>query len=138
MTSKKLGSVATVLAVAAASLLIGTGTAQAGTTGAYGCAGTQIDSKNVTSGGKTYATLRLYWDASSKKNCAVMVKNNSLLPGTRYIYVQVSNRSTNQETRDGQKYSWYAGPVSVNGKGCVWASGSVAGYTGVATGEHCG
>ncbi|MFE4582194.1 hypothetical protein ACF063_22635 [Streptomyces chartreusis] len=127
---------ATVLATAATAVVMGATTAHAG---AYGCAGNQIDAVNVRSGGKTYGTLRLYWDGASGKNCAVMVKNNDLIPGTRYIYVQVSNSNTHQEHRDGQDYSWYAGPVRVEGRGdCVWASGSIEGYPGVATGDHCG
>ncbi|WP_128428797.1 hypothetical protein [Streptomyces cyaneus] len=133
---RKLGAVATVLATAATAVIVGTGTAHAG---AYGCPGNQIEAVNVNSGGKTYGTLRLYWDSSSGKNCAVMVKNNSLIPGTRYIYVQVQNISTGEQHRDGQDYSWYAGPVDVPGRGdCVWASGSIEGYGGVATHDHCG
>ena len=134
----KIGAVATILATTAAAVVVGTGNAQAAAD-AYGCPGTQIEAVNVNSGGKTYGTLRLYWDGASGKNCAVMVKNNSLIPGTRYIYVSVQNISTGQEHRDGQDYSWYAGPVDVPGRGaCVWASGSIEGYPGVATGDHCG
>ena len=145
---RKVATIAAIVAAGAGSLFIAQAPAQAG---AYGCAGSLVESKSLSKYSTNYGNIYLYWDGS--KNCAVFVKNNSTASGTRAMTVEIESGNYVSGTwrrsvlkQDAGSYTTYAGPVSVNGANlCVRASAwmDVPGHTSGReylgkTADHCG
>jgi len=143
---KVLGTLAATAAVIASGVVF----APAASAAAYGCDGSEIDTYPVkTSGGTQYATIHLFYDSSTGKNCAVTVvtaaggagtsettmANISECSGTTLTSC-VGGAITNKA--DVGSYSSYAGPVSVPGAGhCILVSGSRT-HNGVVAGNQYG
>ncbi|MEU0567151.1 hypothetical protein ABZ297_17425 [Nonomuraea sp. NPDC005983] len=104
---------------------------------AASCSGSQVDSIPVKRSGKTYGTLKLYWNGSTGTNCARLdrvvdygTKSGMILqlwacakgtPSTAACH-----RSSIHDEDSGQ-FGQYAGPVSVKGKGkCIVVQAGVA------------
>ncbi|MET8148295.1 hypothetical protein ACIBSW_27020 [Actinoplanes sp. NPDC049668] len=137
MNTKRIATALGMAAAAAvATVVVDVAPASAG---AYGCAGVAVDSDTITRGGKTLGWLTFYWDSASGDNCAVMVKNGDVLPGRVQMQVAIHQAEAPYRThQDYGNYSWYAGPVKVDGRNkCVWANGHIDGVGGVID-DHCG
>ncbi|MEV6111230.1 hypothetical protein AB0L59_01630 [Streptomyces sp. NPDC052109] len=151
MKRKIVAILASVAAVIGFSIL----SAPAASAAGYGCSGNQIDSYSVkTSGGSQYATIYLYYDSSTGKNCAVTVSTSaggygSSKPMGAWLYVctQTSPSGTCSTTTtqgDSGNYAYYAGPVSVYAAGhCILVDGSdqwngVTAYGSSGGASHCG
>lgn len=116
---------ATVLAAGAVGV-IAPGAAQAAE---YGCAGNLVDTYAVKSGDTTLSTIRLYYNASNGRNCAVNVKAARYQSTKSEISISIytqdfreddNNRPGINNDYDGGNYYEYAGPASVIGKGkCI-------------------
>ncbi|MFD5661369.1 hypothetical protein [Streptomyces hirsutus] len=127
--------------------------APAASAGAYGCAGSQINSYSLY-GDTTvsYGTIYLYYDSSTGKNCAAMASTSAggygvKKPMTLHLRVCSQRSDTGGCTVtdgaiDSGSYAYYAGPVSVKAAGhCIWILGTVT-YNGKSAGAsdigHCG
>ncbi|GAA0655348.1 hypothetical protein GCM10009548_22270 [Streptomyces malaysiensis subsp. malaysiensis] len=124
----------------------------------YGCSGSLIDTYPVrTSAGTTYGQIRLYYNSSTRRNCAVTLKNATGGYGTSsYASVTLYRCSTSKpgaqcdwrdETWDDDygNFLYYAGPVSISAAGkCIRVFGQVSANRPIATGDsgtggvHCG
>ncbi|WP_157877421.1 spore-associated protein A [Streptomyces odonnellii] len=121
--------------------------ASAAPAGAYGCAGSEIDTYAVkTSGGATWGTIHLYYDSSTGLNCAVNVKTSAGYAGTPSItWVALARSSDGKSDLDSGNFSSYAGPVTISAPGqCITVSGVVRNPADtveasvVAKNVHCG
>ncbi|MFF8989706.1 hypothetical protein ACF09H_07085 [Streptomyces sp. NPDC014983] len=143
---KVLGTLATTAAVVASGVIL----APAASAGTYGCGGSEIDSYAVkTNGGTQYATVHLFYDSSTKRNCAVNVATSAGGYGTSGFMllhlaecsgITLSSCTDSPITTDddGGNYSYYAGPVSVPAAGhCILVSASRE-YNGVNAGTQHG
>ncbi|MFJ3421021.1 hypothetical protein ACIPN8_32285 [Streptomyces sp. NPDC086082] len=143
---KALGALAATAAIVASGVVFAPAASAAG----YGCAGSEIDTYPVkTSGGTQYATIHLYFDSSTDRNCAVTVVTAAGGSGTaETTMASISECSGTTLTScvggaittkaDAGSYASYAGPVSVPGGGhCVLVSGSRT-HNGVVAGNQYG
>lgn len=141
---------ATVLAAGAVSVVAPTA-AQAAE---YGCAGNLIDTYAVKSetGNVTLSTIRLYYDASNGRNCAVNLKAAAYQSTRSQIDISIYTNDFREDDNnkpginndfDTGNYFEYAGPASVVGKGkCIsmfarTSAGGKRGYKQVSS-VHCG
>ncbi|MFD7428118.1 hypothetical protein ACFV6Z_13795 [Streptomyces sp. NPDC059818] len=147
--------IAAILASIAVILGIGVLGAPAANAAGYGCSGNQIDSYPVkTNSGSQYATIYLYYDSGTGKNCAVTVANSAGGNGSSkemgvflYVCAQTSPGSTcttQSFKQDVGNYLNYAGPVSVSAAGrCIQANGAdtwngATAYGSSGGASHCG
>ncbi|MEU6072856.1 hypothetical protein [Micromonospora sp. NPDC047074] len=109
---RKLTSLAGVAAVGAG-LLVGTASPAAAAT----CSGGLLGNWQIRGG-----YISVYYNSSTGYNCAMTHTNN---PGvSQYIYVSIG--SGNQSDVDKGNFKYYAGPVSVYGRGrCINFAGQV-------------
>ncbi|MDH6118295.1 hypothetical protein [Kitasatospora sp. GAS204B] len=115
MRARKLIST---LSVTGLAMLGGVAAAPAAHAGSYGCAGNLVWSGMVTDvNGGTAGWDYGYWDGTT--NCAVFVKSE--YAGTRTLTeISITTSAGVHGGYDGQPYTTYAGPVTVNGVGvCV-------------------
>lgn len=137
--------------------------ASAAATGAYGCAGSQIDSYQVkTSGGTVYGNVHLYYDSATGRNCAVNVATSAGKYGTptfKFVMIVkcvagtaagstcVQDTYVQDPSTTGVTYSQYAGPVSISAAGrCISVTGIISLTSGPSSGQaqfnskatHCG
>ncbi|MFC8518874.1 hypothetical protein [Streptomyces sp. NPDC057257] len=142
-----------VLGAVFAVFLSGIVLAPAASAGAYGCAGSQVDSYPMYGEpGVSYGTIYLYYDTSTGKNCAVMVSTAAGGYGVKksmQLYLRVCSQTTDTgactETGgagDNGNYAYYAGPVSVKAAGhCIRVVGVIGPYKGNYAGAndvgHC-
>ncbi|MEV2266534.1 hypothetical protein [Nonomuraea africana] len=112
----KLRTIAAAL-VLGAGVLVGTASPASAAT----CSGTHLDNWPITGG-----YIAVYYNSSTGYNCAMTYTNR---PGvSQYIRVTLSAIGGSSRT-DAQYYKYYAGPVSVYGKGkCIEVYGQV-GYS---------
>ncbi|MFR9725193.1 hypothetical protein ACL02R_17770 [Streptomyces sp. MS19] len=155
--------VAVLATVAAAAALTGTAAPGASAGGAsaaaeYGCNGSLINTYPVrTPAGAVWGNIRLYYDGSTGRNCAVNVKTAAGGSGTRgWTSVNLYRCASSTPGRpcrwqdetydgDGGPYAYYAGPVSIPAAGkCIRVTGFVgtapsnaSGGSGT-NGVHCG
>ena len=95
-----------------------------------------IDSAALKSGGKTYGTVYLAYNASNKYNCVVTLKATSLGKKTAVkSYLEPKGKS---RTTDSGNYSYYAGPVKKSAPSCVKWGGSAGPASYNSPSEHCG
>lgn len=95
-----------------------------------------IDSAALKSGGKTYGTVYLAYNASNKYNCVVTLKATSLGSKTAvkaYLEPKGKSRST-----DSGSYTYYAGPVKKSAPSCVKWGGTAGPASYNSPSEHCG
>lgn len=95
----------------------------------YGCAGNLVDTYAVKSGNTTLSTIRLYYNPSNGRNCAVNLKaaryQNTRSEIDISIYTQDFREDDNNKPGinndfDTGNYFEYAGPASVIGRGkCI-------------------
>lgn len=109
--------------------------ANAATTAAYGCSGSQVDTYPVkTSGGSVWGNIYLYYDSSTGKNCAVNVATSAGYYGTPTVKTMdiwrcvagstagtpCQTDAVSQDPTTSVLYSEYAGPVSLSAAGrCI-------------------
>jgi hypothetical protein len=131
--------------------LLGTFTlAPAASAGDYGCAGSQIDSYPVRTDTRSYGTIYLYYDAGTKKNCAVTVSDFGY-GTTKPMMVRITkctervytgSCTANGTAQDSGDYQYWAGPRSVSAPGhCIRVSGAIRFLGKLAQGGaigHCG
>jgi len=159
---KRMTSVIGGLVLAAGSLLATSPSASAAIQGAYGCAGSEIDTYSVkNSSGVTYGVIHLYYDSATGRNCAANVATTAGGYGTasyKGVWIYKCKASVGpggscttaydaydqDPAHSSTLYSQYAGPVSVSSAGvciavggAIWApNGTKASMTTYAT--HCG
>ncbi|GGP56643.1 hypothetical protein [Streptomyces sindenensis] len=113
----RLARILTTAAVLTGASLIAPVANAAPAAAAAGCSGTQVDQSSHSYGGEVIAVVGLYWDGTN--NCVIADKKGS--------YYGVSSKMTLAlETQKGTSnsdsgfFSYYAGPVKLNGKNtCV-------------------
>lgn len=122
MITKRAGRIAlSGVLVAGAACGVGLTGATSASAGSYGCAGNQVWGPTPFYGEGAYTNTVVayvygYWDGTT--NCEVAVKNVFVGQSTR---TGISLWSNNGHDDDTNYYSYYAGPVKVNGVGsCVW------------------
>lgn len=118
----------------------------------YGCAGNLIDTYAVKSGDTTLSTIRLYYNPSNGRNCAVNLKAARYQSTKTHVDISIytddfreddNNRPGINNDFDSGNFYEYAGPVSVVGKGkCIsmfarTTAGGKQGYRSVGA-VHCG
>lgn len=133
------------LAATAGLGLVAAPTASAAVQGAYGCAGSEIDTYNIKdTDGSVWGTLHLYYSsANGGTNCVVNVARK--YSGQRHL-LEVSIRQGDRFKKQEDYFYEYAGPVSLTSMDghCVTVSGWVtAPNNGKAVGDqwanvHCG
>ncbi|MFI8769237.1 hypothetical protein ACIGN6_30625 [Streptomyces sp. NPDC053792] len=106
-----------------------------GATGAYGCSGSLIDTRNVWDGTKTLGKLYIYYSsANGGTNCAVVVDTYFGSSVLKYMAVDISRCATSactstDRTQEQSDYFYqYAGPVTITGTDghCITAGGYIA------------
>jgi hypothetical protein len=117
----------------------------------YGCSGSEIDTYTVElnqsspTPGRDISKIHLFYDSSTKKNCAANVKTTAGGSGTS-TYMQVNIYRCASHVKSGQRcddieaddtdngyFKQYAGPVSIKAAGrCI----SVFAETFIPNGEH--
>lgn len=145
--------VLTVLGAAIAMFLGTLALAPAASAGAYGCAGSQIDSYPMyASGGIRYGTVYLYYDSSTGKNCGVTVATTAGGYGvSKHMRIEIVVCSQTVDTGsctpinstvDDGNYLYYAGPRSISAAGrCIAVTGQIdynGKYAGAFDIGHCG
>lgn len=120
--NKRVGRAAlSAVLVAGAVAGVGVGSASSASAGSYGCAGNQVWGPTPFYGEGAYTNTVVayvygYWDGTN--NCEVAVKNVFVGQSTRTGITVWTDNGTKDDTN---YYSYYAGPVTVNGVGsCVW------------------
>ncbi|MFE9600488.1 hypothetical protein [Streptomyces hokutonensis] len=119
-------------AAVAAGGLVAAPSASAAPAGAYGCAGSEIDTYNIKdTDGSVWGTIHLYYSsADGGTNCAVNVARK--YSGQRHMIEVVISDGSRTDADKNHYYYEYAGPVSLNkmsGK-CVTVSGWVTSPSG--------
>ena len=95
-----------------------------------------IDSAKLASGGTTYGTVYLLYNASNKYNCVVTLKATSLGRNSAVgAYLEPKGAS---RTTDSGSFGYYAGPVRESAPGCVKWGGSAGPAKYDSPSEHCG
>ncbi|MEU2614145.1 serine/threonine-protein kinase [Micromonospora sp. NPDC007271] len=96
-----------------------------------------IDSAPLTANGTRKGRVYLLYNASSRTNCVVTLKDTDVGKATQtsaYLEVKGKDRAT-----DSGAFAYYAGPVRAGAGGvCVKWGGSVAGASYGSPFEHCG
>jgi hypothetical protein len=103
----------------------------------YGCTGSQVGSWPVSDGiHPAVGDIKLYYDAGTGWNCAVMVKRTSfgLYGQNSGVTISINNSRWGDGVPahgnydiDGGQYKYYAGPAKVYGRGmCIYLMGSAA------------
>ncbi|MFI6490586.1 hypothetical protein [Streptomyces sp. NPDC050564] len=133
------------LAATAGLGLVAAPTASAAAQGAYGCAGSEVDTYNIKdTDGSVWGTLHLFYSsANGGTNCVVNVARKYY--GQKQL-LEVSIRQGDRFKKQEDYFYEYAGPVSLTGMDghCVTVSGWVTSPSGSkAVGDqwadvHCG
>jgi hypothetical protein len=102
---------------------------------AGGCSGTRIYTFHMRAGTTTIAELRVFYNSSTGRNCAMTVhvgptvgkKMPTQVALDSCLETQPDSVCTPTESAwDDGEYSYYAGPVSVYGRGhCIDVAGSI-------------
>lgn len=157
MNSSIRNRLASMLAISTALVGYGLVTAPSASAANYGCAGSSIDSFAVKSQqGTTFGHIYLYFDSSTKKNCAVTVKNDAGSYGTvTYTSIHIWKCSAgtragsdcsniDSDVKDAGDYKYQAGPKSLAAGGhCIEVDATINnkyGYTAqyFSKAIHCG
>lgn len=125
-----------------------------GATGAYGCSGNLIDTRNVTDGTRTYGKIYIYYStANNGTNCAVTVDTYFGTSVRKFMTITIERCTTSACTRidrsqeESDYFYQYAGPVSISGTNgyCISVHGTIergsSPYefgTGGVHAAHCG
>ncbi|MFH8616395.1 hypothetical protein ACH4E8_15140 [Streptomyces sp. NPDC017979] len=134
---KVLGTIAATAALVTSGVVLAPAASAApapGATAGFGCSGSQINSYPVkTPGGAQYATIHLYYDSATGRNCASTVATAAGGYGTTAetaVHITACSGTTlsscmnTSGSTDIGNYQYYAGPVSVQAAGrCILVSG---------------
>jgi hypothetical protein len=124
---------------------------------ATSCSGSLIDSAPIKAGTKTYGTLSVYYNSSTRKNCAkatnatgarqwmsVWVFRCESGTGSTVKNCSPLDSPTQGINYDSGDYVSYAGPVNTKGVSaglCIYAGASMevgSAYPAASIGGHCG
>ena len=100
------------------------------------CSGSLIETKNIKNGDTIYAKLKVYYNSSTKKNCALVTNE---IGGSRYMMAAIARCSEGTGSgpgdicsveawnSDSDYYEYYAGPVyTIPAAGhCILAEGYI-------------
>lgn len=82
-----------------------------------------VETKDVVTASKAkLGELRLYWNRSTKENCAVTMRTGAAYGHAGFTSVYLRSKQSKKDVKDeSDTYSHYAGPVKLHAPGCIEA-----------------
>ena len=140
MNIKRTLSATAMTALLAGGLSVGVAPMASATQTSTGCVGTLVQDTGISnSAGTVVAYVEIYWDASTGQNCAMLVSSSATWGISKYMDIHMIECESDTPQRaydcvvvpgqnpdNGGDFSYYAGPISVNGAGhCIYVEAQV-------------